>query len=224
MKGLLRGGTVLWLSLGLAPPSSAGETPDRSAGERWRVIVRVSNYAGATEDVLSRTEGVAERVLGHAGIPIEWRDCTVKRQRLPSNCSQHRGQGEIILDLLGSRQTRAFAKSPDPLGVALLPVGEGLYAAVFLDKAEALAGQASVPTSLVLGHAMAHEIGHLLLGTREHSLTGIMHSPWSSRDLWRAACGGLSFTAEESMRLRATVEGFWSSSGSPLPQTPTTGP
>jgi hypothetical protein len=190
------------------------------------VLVRVSNYAGVPEDVLSRTEGVAERVVGHAGIPIEWRDCAVKSQPMSPNCDRHPGQGEVVLDLLGGRQTRVFAKSPDPLGVALLPVGEGesLYAAVFLAQAEALAGQASVPTSLVLGHAMAHEIGHLLLGTREHSLTGIMHSPWSSQDLWRATRGGLSFTAEESTRLRATVEGFRSPSGSPLPLTRTAGP
>jgi len=35
----------------------------------------------------------------------------------------------------------------------------------------------------LLGRAMAHEVGHLLLGTREHAAAGLMRGKWTSREL-----------------------------------------
>ena len=38
----------------------------------------------------------------------------------------------------------------------------------------------------MLGCAIAHEVGHLLLGPSSHSAGGIMHGEWGSKELsWR---------------------------------------
>ena len=70
--------------------------------------------------------------------------------------------------------------------------------------AEALACSEKRLRALFLGHMMAHEVGHLLLGTG-HSVDGIMHCPWNrqSRDL--AAQGSLLFLRQEAKPMRAAV-------------------
>ena len=39
---------------------------------------------------------------------------------------------------------------------------------------------------VILGHAAAHEIGHLLLGSNSHSPFGLMRARWSGQDLQNA--------------------------------------
>jgi len=63
-------------------------------------------------------------------------------------------------------------------------------------------GDASLPD--ILGHAMAHEIGHLLLGP-SHSPAGIMRAEWTRKDLESAARNELSFTPQQMELLRASV-------------------
>ena len=61
------------------------------------------------------------------------------------------------------------------------------------------------PEAAVLGHMIAHEIGHLLLGLSSHSRTGIMSVPWRSKDLKRAGQDGMRFTKKEARRIRANL-------------------
>ena len=49
----------------------------------------------------------------------------------------------------------------------------------------------SFPEHVLLGHIMAHEMGHLFLGPGSHSGRGIMRFPWQKADLERASRGGL---------------------------------
>ncbi len=48
---------------------------------------------------------------------------------------------------------------------------------------------------VILGHAAAHEIGHLLLGSNSHSPQGLMRARWSRQDLQNAGIGQSSFHA-----------------------------
>jgi hypothetical protein len=58
----------------------------------------------------------------------------------------------------------------------------------------------SLPT--LLGHAIAHELGHLFLGTNSHSPTGLMRARWQSDDLANASRGALNFSSVESQQMR----------------------
>ena len=113
----------------------------------------------------------------------------------------------LTIKLFGRGQTRVLAPSPYALGVALLPKrgGNGLVAIVFVEEVNVQGRRSSVPLPVVLGHTMAHEVGHLLLGTAEHAAAGLMQARWSSGDLARAARGQLRFSEQESSRLRAAA-------------------
>ena len=57
-------------------------------------------------------------------------------------------------------------------------------------------------TACILGHVVAHEIGHLLLPRGPHSPSGIMRA-WLDRQL--AALGGLFFTADQAQDIRTKL-------------------
>jgi hypothetical protein len=60
-------------------------------------------------------------------------------------------------------------------------------------------------TSYVMGAAMAHEIGHLLLQSEAHSPSGIMQLSWSRADLLDATRGQLRFTPDQAATMRKEV-------------------
>jgi hypothetical protein len=49
---------------------------------------------------------------------------------------------------------------------------------------------------------IAHELGHLLLGTASHSPTGLMSAVWQDPELQQAARTNLFFTGREGERMR----------------------
>ena len=59
--------------------------------------------------------------------------------------------------------------------------------------------------ALVLGLAIAHEVGHLLLPHNSHSRTGVMRARFDRQDLRLAAFGDLIFTAQQAESIRAEV-------------------
>jgi len=74
---------------------------------------------------------------------------------------------------------------------------------IFFHRIEAVSkGSSAAP---ILGNAIAHELGHLLLGPRAHSPTGVMTPHWSRDFLKLASRDFLRFTPEQAERLRAQV-------------------
>ena len=196
MKGSLWVGTMSWLLLSPAASGLADEPTGQGTGRQRAIFVHVRNYAGVPNEALSTAHDLAQAILARAGVKTEWSDGS--RASLPN---------EVVLELLGRRQCAALVGSPDTLGLALLPKDgtTPAYAAVFLEKAEALSRLGDASTAQVLGHAIAHEIGHLLLGTPDHSATGIMRARWSRDELRRAAWGQLLFAPEQSALLRTAA-------------------
>ncbi len=65
-------------------------------------------------------------------------------------------------------------------------------------------GASGVDAAILLAHAMAHEIGHLLLPDG-HSASGLMRADWSADDLHDAVRGELNFTPEQADVIRARL-------------------
>jgi hypothetical protein len=56
---------------------------------------------------------------------------------------------------------------------------------VFADRIESMAGRTQSDPGTLLGHVIAHEIGHLLMGTSTHSPIGLMRERWSDDEVRR---------------------------------------
>jgi len=71
------------------------------------------------------------------------------------------------------------------------------YAVVSYPAATAAASSCGEIPEVVLGAAIAHELGHLLLPPPSHSETGVMSPRLGCRELRLAARGELRFTADQ---------------------------
>jgi hypothetical protein len=97
---------------------------------------------------------------------------------------------------------------PHALGFSLPHARRGTQVWIFYDRVEKLSESVHAPLYIVLGHSIAHEIGHMLLGSSEHSSAGLMQAVLT-RKSWRlAAMGLLSFSADEARRINETALRF----------------
>jgi hypothetical protein len=140
-----------------------------------------------------------------ASIPLQWSACHPSEPR-SGDCG---GAGPRIIHLR-LYPTSAAPRFPWHLnahGFALSapPPGFGVFAGVFVERVESLARRERQDPGRMLGHFIAHEIGHLLLGGGEHAAEGLMKAPWNRQDLARMVRGDLLFRSGEAAALRANL-------------------
>jgi hypothetical protein len=61
--------------------------------------------------------------------------------------------------------------------------GSGILMTVDPGRVELIAGQSGTDFGILLGRAIAHETGHLLLGTSRHTPSGLMRAVWSQKEI-----------------------------------------
>jgi hypothetical protein len=184
----------------LTPPlrGFASQLPSETAAPtNLKMRVRVYNMARVAPRVLEESEQEVSRIFLEVGAKIEWLECP---------CAQNPSSADLMLriipQLFGS--VRADFRE-DHLGFAPSSEDGGVLATIFFHRVEALTkGGATAP---LLGNAIAHELGHLLLGSNAHSSTGIMQAHWNRELLKLANRGLLRFTPEQAALLRVRISG-----------------
>ena len=186
------------------------------------VPVRVYHTTGLPRPTLAAALDVAGATLGSAGVTVGWLECSM-RDTAP-RCATAPRPGELVLRVVHAGNPKgpataasAALRSPVshlPLGDAFVDLGSqsGVLATVYLDRISVLAGPARVDITTLLGHAIAHEIGHLLLGTNAHSTTGLMRAVWSREEVRRRRAADWTFTERDATAMRARLEAMrvWS--------------
>lgn len=61
-------------------------------------------------------------------------------------------------------------------------------------------------TGVLLGHVMAHEIGHVLEGADRHSPEGVMKARWEKPDLQKMLTGRLPFDPTDAALIHAALK------------------
>jgi hypothetical protein len=172
---------------------------------RPRIVIHVYDHAHLPAGALAGAGREVSRILGKAGLDVRWWDrsnCGIPDRRT-ADCSEPVEATDLVLRIRARVDAPASVPS-DAMGLALLPLegGTGTQASVFLDDVYRLARDGRASLAQILGHAAAHEIGHLLLGPHAHSPRGIMRAVWAQKDLDSASRGGLTFTLEQGARIR----------------------
>jgi hypothetical protein len=131
------------------------------------------------------------RILQSCGVSLAWSVCE-QGDREGTGCEKS-GPEILHLRLYHTVAAKRFGAAIDTFGFALsAPAPEfGVYVGVFHERVEEFAVRDQVHTGKLLGHVMAHEIGHLLLGGGGHAADGIMKSSWRGKDLYRMNRGEL---------------------------------
>jgi hypothetical protein len=164
-----------------------------TAGPRlFPVTVNVFNDAAIPDSVLETGKREAGRIFKAAHIEIRWIDCTTTSAVPPDGSCRDPHHLNLRIVPGGKKQNE------DVFGAAFLGVdGTGTYSDVFYDSIENLRTQGQTNIGALLGHVMAHEIGHLLIGSHAHSPWGLMCAKWHAEELQRIEMGTLFFTAEQ---------------------------
>jgi hypothetical protein len=168
----------------------------------WRVQVLIYDYAQVPVERLAKAAKRAKIIFREAGVELLLVEHTSMQK-----CSSTPSLDDIDLILRILPRPRATLASKSALGEAL-PCQfsrEGCTASVFYNRVQELIWFGEISSDEVLGHAIAHELGHLLLGSDSHAASGLMQDKWEGRDLRRAAKGDLLFTPEQSEVLRRNV-------------------
>ena len=134
------------------------------------------------------------RTYDAAGVRPMWRPCHA------TGCISRPKRDEISI-----RIVRATGLSePGSLGFAAIDdvAHAGTLATVYIDRVEALATETGVDRGELLGRVVAHEIGHLLLGTSEHAPTGLMRATWTNLEIRRQLPLDWRFSAQESAEMQ----------------------
>jgi hypothetical protein len=183
-----------------------------SSKPRLGITIRVFNYAHTSSGTVAGAEELAATIFRECGVETVWLDCPLSSataQQLTA-CQEPPKSTELILRIVPQFEVVPAGFRDTTFGFALPyqnPEGErGLYATVFYFPVKELAQHMEIGVSQVLGPAIAHEIGHLLLGSITHSSSGIMQAQWGREELLRALTDRLLFTSEQAKLLRAKVQ------------------
>jgi hypothetical protein len=146
-----------------------------------RIVVRSYNTIGLPLPLLIRAETTIGKLLRQAGIDASWRNCrTTKGPSSQSSdlCGDVLSASEVIIRIV--RAPRSITDA-EVLGYSHVDgyLRQGTLGTVFADRISALAAAVRIDEGTLLGRAMTHEIGHLLLGTLDHAQEGLMRGHWS---------------------------------------------
>src|SRR6266481_3529756 len=165
------------------------------------ITVAIYDDMHLSPQVLADAEDEAMRVYRKAGVAISWVECKSARMKAEADV---RCQDSPSATHLNLRIVQHASKASDGVfGVAFLSAeGTGAYTDVSYNSAEELDQQWHVGLARLLGHVMAHELGHLLLGSNAHSRQGIMCPSWHGDELHLASMGALLFSQEQARFMR----------------------
>jgi hypothetical protein len=185
---------------GVLSINAAAETEDR-------VSVRTYNYASIPAGQLRPATSEATQIFRRSRISVEWIDCRVPGAASGSACTDPLIAGrDLMLRLIDRPPT---ADRVVALGESMLDHGErgGVLMTIDTWTVRAIAERVQAPLPTLLGRAIAHEIGHLLLGSGEHPRLGLMRARWSNDELRGLKPAHWGFSSREAAQMRQTLRG-----------------
>ena len=194
------GGCIRGIAAAIVVAAVFAEVPGRAAVILDSLVVRIYDNAGVLARDRARALDGARDILARAQVAVDWRVCPVRG----GACASAPAPGELVVRLVRSPRTEPKSKV---LGTALIDstTGAGTLATVFIDRVVAVAGSDPWP---MVGRVMAHELGHLLLGTNAHSDTGLMRELWSAKELTRNRPEDWQFSTAQRTHLQWSILQF----------------
>jgi hypothetical protein len=199
--------TVVIVTNGMIVEARAGAPEEEAAAAVIldSLVIRVYDNVGVGAAERSRGISRADAILSRADVNVEWVECAARKRGQPSPmCDTPVAEAELVVRLLDAPLSASSGPLRNALGYSLIDTttSTGTVATVFTDRVTQLAKSARLDVATVLGRAMAHEIGHLILGSNEHSAAGIMRDTWTAQQITSNRPQDWLFLPRQSERLR----------------------
>lgn len=160
--------------------------------DTW-LVVRIDNQAAVADSILNKALATAAGIYHRSDIPVE---LTAETDAIAA----------LTIVILSS--TRVTEVSPAHNSMGVTPSADdgtrGTVAYVFADRVTAFAIDGRLDLAMMLGCALAHELGHLLLPVNAHTRDGIMRANWDAKSVARSGMPGFAPEQARLLRLRVT--------------------
>jgi hypothetical protein len=169
-----------------------------------QLTIRVCNSLRLSSGLLGAARQTAGEILREASLALQWRTCEGKEMIRADLHRDVGGLSDVVLRVIAAP---SGYESQTALGFAYIQAHStsSVLSTVFADRIGALASRLRVAPGLLLGRAMAHEIGHVLLGTATHSPEGLMRANWTSVLIRRNLAADWKFSPKDALRMHATL-------------------
>jgi hypothetical protein len=176
------------VAMGAILASNSGARTEEGVG-RPRVVVCMERTSDPSL-VIGRAKILTTQMFDQIDVALVWRGL--------KHCPEK--PRPIIIRLSDDSPRRLF-----PGALAVSYPFEGVHIRVFYDRVRTVTP--SCPLHVLLGHVLAHEIGHILQGIDQHSASGVMKGYWDLSDYRRMARQPLPFTDLDIQLIRLGLDG-----------------
>jgi hypothetical protein len=188
------GTAVVGLLLGIGGECAAAE-----ANPARPLVVSVIDRTDGNREVVMQATGVVTAIYRRIGVETVWVPCAH-----PMAADTRFRRLRVVID--SGAMVRGASVSPKVMGFASMSRERSSDIAFILyDRVRVNAARSRVDVAGLLGHVIAHELGHLLLPFNSHARHGIMRGEWEREDYERAARGLLFFDEPQGALIRRSV-------------------
>ena len=180
-----------------------------AAQAEFAVVVRSYDYTDGSRERLSAARREAEEIFRQAHIPVRWIDCEVPNRPGGAKCTEPLVAGRDLIMRLLDRGDNHRASAPRAVGLGESLIdrerSSGVLMTLDLSAIRGIAVETAVDIPTLLGRAIAHEIGHLLLGSSTHPRDGLMRALWSQEELRGLKPAYWGFSQREAAQMQQTL-------------------
>ncbi len=181
-------GFLLGVSLLGAQTASAGNQT------AVKISVLMLDYANAPAEIREHAKAHVTRIYDAIGVEIVWLQL---RDVRPTDTPLLRSM--VTLHLLSRDMADRMQGATSVMGMA---TPGARIVKVLYERVDQMSNRRNQPTGFLLGHVIAHEIGHLFLPPNPHVLSGIMQE---DLDMRLVASASLWFTPGQGRAIRRKV-------------------
>jgi hypothetical protein len=166
--------------------------------------IQLYDRAHVGSKTLAQAERVSGEIFARAGIELHWTTRSVfDEDELMADFSAggrtERLGSATVTAAIFPRAPQGF--SPQALGFALPWAKRGIQVTIYADRVEMASSSSLASFYRVLGHALAHELGHVILRSTAHESSGLMKGVWSKSDWQLAAVGLVPFNLDQAKNM-----------------------
>lgn len=183
MKGLLS--SVL---LSVSVSTAWATAPDF---DRFTVRLTLENRAGVPNTAVQGAQKMVAAIYAKHGIPVCWNRSSSAQPGDPCSPDKPIWRLRLVLEPIAPSSVSA-----EVLGSAR-PFDPDSPIRIYFDRVQPIIEQFPLDSGVILGHILAHEIGHVLQGVLRHSSAGLMKPKFNRMDIVNMRAHPLPLAAED---------------------------
>jgi hypothetical protein len=178
--------------------------------------VHVYDWAKVSASTLERTAKELARIFRVSGIELRWIveppdspeaskvvlvDPPPRGRERQAACAARRDIALSILPASSAKPQRTVLGYAEPLASA------GINVTIDYARVASTADEHGISTGVLLAHAIAHEIGHVLLRTASHRKGGLMSGHWGAGQFRHIRTPGMFFDKADARSMQSAIKG-----------------